>query len=78
MSIKVISVKKAENTISLNAQEVGVLISALNLLDTGDEYYIAKDYGSAPSLLMRLKEIYDTMDQSEVGLINDPICEPSY
>jgi len=70
--------KKVENTINLNVQELGVLISALNLLDSGDEYRIAKDYGSAPSLLMRLKEIYATMDQSEVGIINDPICEPSY
>ena len=67
-----------EKQISLNVQEIGVILSALQLLDHGDEYHIAKHYGSAPSLYNRLKEIYDGMDSSTCGTQHDPICEPSY
>ena len=42
-----------EKQISLNVQEIGVILSALQLLDHGDEYHIAKHYGSAPSLYNR-------------------------
>ena len=67
-----------EKKVSLNVQEVGVLLSALQLLEFGDENMIAKHYGSAPSLYNRLKEIYDEMDDSICGVENDPICEPSF
>ena len=67
-----------EKKISLNVQEIGVLLSALQLLDHGDEHHIAKHYGSAPSLYNRLKEIYDEMDNSICGFEDDPICEPSF
>lgn len=67
-----------ECEVSLNVQEIGVILSALQLLDNGDENRIAKAYGSAPSLYDRLKEIYDQMDHSSVGLQHDPICEPSF
>ena len=49
---------KTELSIDLNVQELGVIISALELLDFRDENQIAKDYGSAPSLYNRLNEIY--------------------
>jgi hypothetical protein len=67
-----------ETKVSLNVQEIGVLLSALQLLEFGDENMIAKHYGSAPSLYNRLKEIYDEMDDSICGVENDPICEPSF
>ena len=67
-----------EKKVSLNVQEIGVLLSALQLLDHSDEHHIARHYGSAPSLYNRLKEIYDEMDDSICGVENDPICEPSF
>jgi hypothetical protein len=67
-----------EKKVSLNVQEIGVLLSALQLLDHSDEHHIAKHYGSAPSLYNRLKEIYDGMDSSICGTEIDPICEPSF
>ncbi len=67
-----------EKKVSLNVQEIGVILSALQLLDHSDEHHIAKHYGSAPSLYNRLKEIYDGMDSSICGTEVDPICEPSF
>ena len=67
-----------EKNVSLNVQEIGVILSALQLLDHGDENRIAKHYGSAPSLYNRLKEIYDGMDSTICEQEHDPICEPSY
>ena len=67
-----------EKQVALNVQELGVLLSALQLLDHGDEHRIAKAYGSAPSLYDRLKTIYDGMDTSICGIKDDPICEPSF
>ena len=67
-----------EKKVALNVQELGVLLSALQLLDHSEEHHIARHYGSAPSLYDRLKEIYDGMDKSSIGLQNDPICEPSF
>ncbi len=67
-----------EKKVSLNVQEIGVLLSALQLLDHSDEHHIARHYGSAPSLYNRLKEIYDGMDSSICGTEIDPICEPSF
>ena len=67
-----------EKKVSLNVQEIGVILSALQLLDHSDEHHIAKHYGSAPSLYNRLKEIYDEMDSSICGTEIDPICEPSF
>ena len=67
-----------EKVVSLNVQEIGVLLSALQLLDHYDENLIAKSYGSAPSLYNRLKEIYDGMDSTVCEQEYDPICEPSY
>ena len=67
-----------EKNVPLNVQEIGVILSALQLLDHGDENRIAKYYGSAPSLYNRLKEIYDGMDSTVCEQEHDPICEPSY
>ena len=69
---------KFEVNVTLNVQELGVIISALQLLDTGEELNIARNFGSAPSLHDRLKAIYDEMDQTSLGEQHDPICEPSF
>ena len=61
---------------SLNVHELGVILSALQLLSHHDENVIAKEYGSASSLHDRLKEVYDNMDQTTLCLTYD--CEPSF
>ena len=48
-----------EKSVSLNVHELGVILSALQLLSHHDENVIAKEYGSASSLHNRLKEVYD-------------------
>lgn len=65
-----------EKQIGLNVHELGVILSALQLLSHSDENVIAKEYGSASSLHNRLKEVYDSMDQSTLSICYD--CEPSF
>ena len=65
-----------EKQVSLNVHELGVILSALQLLSHHDENIIAREYGSASSLHNRLKEVYDEMDKQTLCLTYD--CEPSY
>ena len=65
-----------EKQISLNVHELGVILSALQLLSSRDENLIAKEYGSASTLHDRLKGVYDVMDQSTLSLTYD--VEPSF
>ena len=65
-----------EKKIALNVHELGVILSALQLLSSRDENLIAKEYGSASTLHNRLKEVYDAMDKSTLSLSYD--CEPSF
>ena len=65
-----------EKQVPLNVHELGVILSALQLLSHHDENIIAKEYGSASSLHNRLKEVYDAMDQSTLSLTYD--VEPSF
>ena len=65
-----------EKSIPLNVHELGVILSALQLLTHRDENLIAREYGSASTLHNRLEEVYDNMDQSTVYLNYD--CEPSF
>ena len=65
-----------EKQIPLNVHELGVILSALQLLSHHDENIIAKEYGSATTLHNRLKEVYDKMDQSTLSLTYD--IEPSF
>jgi hypothetical protein len=67
---------KHEAQIPLNVHELGVILSALQLLSSRDENLIAKEYGSASTLHNRLKEVYDAMDQSTLSLTYD--VEPSF
>ena len=65
-----------EKQVPLNVHELGVILSALQLLSHHDENIIAKEYGSAATRHNRLKEVYDDMDQSTVSLTYD--VEPSF
>ena len=65
-----------EKQVPLNVHELGVILSALQLLSHHDENIIAREYGSASSLHNRLKEVYDEMDKQTLCLTYD--CEPSY
>ncbi len=70
--------KNTDTNVNLNVQELGVLLSALQLLEYVDEHHIAKEYGSVPSLYNRLKLIYDGLDSTICQTKDDPICEPSF
>ena len=65
-----------EKEVALNVHELGVILTALQLLSSKDENLIAKEYGSASTLHNRLKEVYDAMDKSTLSLSYD--CEPSF
>ena len=65
-----------EQNVNLNVHEIGVLLSALQLLTIKDENIIAREYGSAPALYNKLYSIYEQMDSSETGLRNDVV--PSF
>jgi hypothetical protein len=65
-----------EVNFKLNVQEVGVLLSALQLLELTEENYIAKEYGSVAALYDRLNEVWEKMDTSETGIRNDVV--PSF
>ena len=68
--------KKGDVSVNLNVHEIGVILSALQLLETIDENRIAREYGSNTALYQRLQTIWETLDQSEIGIRND-VC-PSY
>jgi len=65
-----------EIEIKLNVHEVGVILSALQLLSNRDENLIAKDYGSVPALYDKLHTVWEQMDSSQTGLRNDVV--PSF
>jgi len=65
-----------ETTVNLNVHEVGVILSALQLLENVDENRIAKEYGSARALYDKLYEVWQGMDTSETGIRNDVV--PSF
>ena len=67
---------KTETTVQLNIHEIGVILSALQLLDIGDEKYIAKEYGSVPALYNKLYSLFEQMDTSQTVLRNDLV--PSF
>ena len=62
--------------VNLNVHEIGVILSALQLLQHRDENLIAREYGSTTALYERLYSIWETLDRSETGIRNDVV--PSY
>lgn len=65
-----------ETTVNLNVHEIGVILSALQLLNISDERLIAREYGSVPALYNKLYSLYEQMDSSETGLRYDVV--PSF
>jgi len=68
--------KKGDVSVNLNVHEIGVILSALQLLENIDEHRIAREYGSATALYDKLHSVWETLDRTETGLRNDVI--PSY
>jgi len=60
-----------ETQVSLNVHEIGILLSALQLVSGRDENVIARDYGSSPALYNKLYSIYEQMDTSKTELRYD-------
>lgn len=65
-----------EDFIRLNVQEIGILLSALQLLGVADENRIAKEYGSAPALYNKLYSVWEQMDTTDVKVQYDVV--PSF
>jgi hypothetical protein len=65
-----------EDFVRLNVQEIGILLSALQLLSTADENRIAKEYGSAPALYNKLYSVWEQMDTTDVKVQYDVV--PSF
>ena len=65
-----------ETTMNLNVHELGVILSALQMLSNRDENQIAREYGSVPALYNKLYTVWEQMDTSETGLRNDVV--PSF
>ncbi len=65
-----------ETTVQLNVHEIGVILSALQLLNLREENQIAREYGSVPALYNKLYTVFEQMDSSQTGLRNDVV--PSF
>ena len=65
-----------ETEVKLNVHELGVILSALQLLENRDEHFIAREYGSVSALYSKLNFLMDQMDTSETGIRNDVV--PSF
>ena len=65
-----------EVNVNLNVHEIGVILSALQLLGLREENQIAREYGSVPALYNKLYTVYERMDTSQIGLRNDVV--PSF
>ena len=71
-----LEIKFTEMPINLNVHEIGVILSALQLLNLRDEKQIAHEYGSVPALYNKLYTIFEQMDRSGTVLRNDVV--PSF
>jgi hypothetical protein len=65
-----------EDFVRLNVHEIGVILSALQLLEIREERMIAREYGSVPALYNKLYTLYEQMDSSQTGIRNDVV--PSF
>ena len=65
-----------ETNVNLNVHEIGVILSALQLLNVREENQIAREYGSVPALYNKLYSLWEQMDSSQTGLRNDVV--PSF
>jgi hypothetical protein len=60
-----------DTNVNLNVHEIGVILSALQLIDISNENLIARDYGSVPALYNKLYSVWENMDRTKVGLRYD-------
>lgn len=60
-----------DEDVNLNVNEIGILLSSLQLISMREEYQIAKEFGSVPALYNKLYSIYETMDSSQLGIQYD-------
>lgn len=67
---------QTEDFVRLNVHELGILLSALQLIDLSEENMLAKDYGSVPALYNKLYSVWEQMDSSQTGTRYD--LTPSY
>lgn len=67
-----------DTDVNLNVHEIGILLSALQLLTHRDENMIAIEYGSAPALYNKLYSYFETMDTSQTGLRYESNIQPSF
>lgn len=65
-----------EDFVRLNVHEIGIILSALQCVDISEEKLIARDYGSVPALYNKLYSVWEQMDSSQTGLVNDVV--PSF
>jgi hypothetical protein len=65
-----------ETNVQLNVQEIGIILSALQLLEIREENRIAREYGSVPALYNKLYTVFEQMDTSQTGLRYDVV--PSF
>lgn len=65
-----------EDFVRLNVHEIGIILSALQCVDISEERLIARDYGSVPALYNKLYSVWEGMDRSQTGLVNDVV--PSF
>ena len=63
--------KMSEDFVRLNVHEIGIILSALQMLSVREEMQIARDFGSAPALYNKLYSVFERMDTSETVLSND-------
>ena len=54
-----------ETTMNLNSNEIGILLSALQLVELSEEHRIAKEYGSVPTLYNKLHTHLETISYKE-------------
>jgi hypothetical protein len=50
-----------ETTMNLNSSEIGILLSALQLVELNEEHRIAKEHGSLPTLYNKLYSHLETI-----------------
>lgn len=65
-----------ETEVNLNVHEMGIILSALQLLENADQNRIAREYGSVPALYNKLYSLWEQMDNSETGIRYDVV--PSF
>jgi hypothetical protein len=65
-----------ETQVNLNVHEIGIILSALQEVNTQEQNRIAREYGSVPALFNKFYSIFETMDRSSTILRNDVV--PSF